>query len=515
MKNIELNVQFVHALEAIEKGKSVFITGKAGTGKSTLLAYFKESTRRRVAVLAPTGVAAINIGGQTIHSFFRFKPDITVDKVKDEYKTRGRKGFYKKIDAIVIDEVSMVRADLLDCVDAFLKMHGKSQNLPFGALQMIFIGDLYQLPPVVVGKERDIFKSFYESPYFFSAHALKDFQFELIELEKIYRQKDERFITILNSIRNRSITDELLEALNTRFDEDFEPNSEFYINLTTTNDKAFSINQRYLSLLSGKTFTYKGILTGEFEAKSAPAEILLELKIDSQVMLVNNDREGRYINGTVGKVVKIKKENGEDVIYVKLQKGEVVDVTPYTWEMFRFVYNDRAKRLESETVGTFTQYPIILAWAITIHKSQGKTFEKVIVDMDKGAFVHGQTYVALSRCVSLEGMVLKKPIKKSHILLDWKVVRFLTEFKYKKSDEFISIEQKADIVRNAIKEGRRLEIVYLKSNDEKSQRTIEPKEIGEMRYLGKTFLGVSGYDFLRRGERVFRVDRILDIKPSR
>lgn len=512
MQKIELNSDFIRALALIEKGTNIFITGKAGTGKSTLLAYFRNNCSKNLAVLAPTGVAAVNVAGQTIHSFCKFKPDITVDKVKKEYKNRGRRGFYKKLDSIVIDEISMVRADLLDCVDILLRMHGKDSHRAFGGIQMIFIGDLYQLPPVVMGKERKMFQSVYESPYFFSSQVMQNMPFEIVELEKIYRQKDEQFITILNSIRNRSVTDELLEVLNTRHNPDFESGDEFYIYLTTTNDNAASINNFYLSKLPGRTSAYEGKIEGEFDQKSAPADIMLHLKVGSQIMLVNNDRESRWINGTVGKIVKIKKIDGEDVIFVALEDEVIVEVKTHTWEMFRFMYNEKTKSLESETIGRFTQYPLILAWAITIHKSQGKTFEKVIVDMGRGAFAHGQTYVALSRCVSLEGLVLKKPIKKSHILLDWKVVKFLTQFQYKKSDKAFSFENKIAFITQAIQDKREIEIVYLKSNDVKSKRVIRPQQIGEMEYLGKQFLGVSGYDYLRDEERVFRVDRILEMK---
>lgn len=512
MKNIELNTQFIHALTLIEKGANIFITGKAGTGKSTLLAYFRNNCRKNLAVLAPTGVAAVNVAGQTIHSFFKFKPDITVDKVKKEYKNRGRRGFYKKLDLIVIDEISMVRADLLDCVDTLLRMHGKDSHRAFGGIQMIFIGDLYQLPPIVMGKEREMFESVYESPYFFSSHVAQNMQFEIVELEKIYRQKDKQFITILNSIRNRSITDKLLESLNSRHNPDFASDDELYMYLTTTNDNAARINNSYLSKLTGKNYVYEGKIGGEFDQKSAPADIVLNVKVNSQIMLVNNDRENRWINGTVGKIVKIKKEYGEDIIFVALDGGAIVEVNTHTWEMFRFIYNEKTKSLESETIGTFTQYPLILAWAITIHKSQGKTFKKVIVDMDRGAFAHGQTYVALSRCVSLEGLVLKKPIKKSHILLDWKVVKFLTQFQYKKSDKAFSFENKIAFITQAIQDKRKIEIVYLKANDVKSKRVVKPQQIGEVEYLGKQFLGFTGYDYLRDEERVFRVDRILEMK---
>lgn len=515
MRNIDLNEWFQRALLLINDGKNVFITGRAGTGKSTLLEYFREKTRKKVAVLAPTGVAALNVRGLTIHSFFGFKPDITVSKVRKEYRNRSRNGLYKNLDAIVIDEISMVRADLLDCVDEFLRLNGKNKSRPFGGLQMIFVGDLYQLPPIVKGEERKIFQSVYQTPYFFSANALAEFDFELIELEKIYRQRDDTFINILNAVRNRSITEELLELLNSRLNPSFEPpKGEFYLQLTTTNDMAHQINKKELAKLNSKQHIYHGNIRGEFDLKHLPADLDLNVKVGAQVMLVNNDREGRWVNGSVGKIVDIKKDEDADIICVELSYRDVVDVTPHTWEMFRMVYNQSQNRLDSEIIGSFTQYPIILAWAVTIHKSQGKTFEKVIIDMDKGAFAHGQTYVALSRCTTLSGMVLKQPIKKSHILMDWKVVKFLTGFQYQKAHRETPLEQKVETIRLAIKEKSKLEIVYLKTNDEKTKRVIKPTSLGEMEYLGKTFLGVEAFDFLRNEERVFRVDRILTLQPS-
>ena len=495
----------------------MFITGRAGTGKSTLLEYFRSETRKKIAVLAPTGVAALNVKGQTIHSFFGFKPDITVSKVRKEYKGRDRKGLYKSLDALIIDEISMVRADLLDCVDEFLRLNGKSKDKPFGGVQMIFVGDLYQLPPVVTGQERKIFQTVYETPYFFSAGVFERFDFDLLELEKIYRQTDGVFIGILNAVRNRSITDEHLATLNVRHNPSFTPPAgDFYIQLTTTNNKAAQINGEELHKLKSKLRTFQGIIRGEFDRKQFPTDVELHVKIGAQVMLVNNDREGRWVNGSVGKIVDIEKgeDSEEDIIWVELSEREIVDVAPYTWEVFRLSFDQKTNRLESETIGSFTQYPIILAWAVTIHKSQGKTFDKVIIDMDRGAFAHGQTYVALSRCTTLEGMVLKQPIKKSHILLDWKVVKFLTQFQYKKADREISLEERIGIIKKAIQEKGKLTIVYLKGSDEKSKRVIKPTFLGELEYMDKTFLGIEAFDFLRNEERVFRVDRILTLETA-
>lgn len=513
---IDLNKKFLQALEWIEKSdQNIFVTGRAGTGKSTLLRYFREHTKKNIAVLAPTGVAAVNIRGQTIHSFFRFKPDITVSKIQKKYRKIKNGDLYKKLDAIVIDEISMVRADLLDCVDAFLRLHGKQKQTPFGGIQMIFIGDLYQLPPVVPAAEKEIFQAHYASPYFFDAHGFKQAPFQFIELEKIYRQSDPAFIEILNGIRNRSVTDGQLEKLNSRHQPHFKRSQNgFYIHLTTTNAKAKQINLEEMAKRKGKVFEYEGRIRGEFDEKAFPTELHLKLKIGAQVMLVNNDSFGRWINGTVGEIMGVEydEEIEGDVILVKLAGGDVVDVSPNTWEMFRFRYDTAKKSIESETTGSFTQYPIMLAWAITIHKSQGKTFERTIIDLERGTFAHGQTYVALSRCTSLEGMILTTPIKKGHILMDWRVVKFLTQFQYQLAEKEISLDEKINRIQEAVKNRQKLKITYLKTNDEKTEREILPEYIGELTYEGRKFLGVEGYCFKRKDTRVFRVDRILNLR---
>lgn len=516
MSKLDLNKKFVEAHKLMENSlQNVFLTGKAGTGKSTLLQYFRDKTKKSIVVLAPTGVAAVNIKGQTIHSFFRFKPDITVSKVNQKYRNLKKAALYKKIDAIVIDEISMVRADLLDCVDSFLKLHGKSKEKPFGGIQMIFIGDLYQLSPVVPRYEREIFKSHYPSPYFFDAHGFQGANFRFIELDKIYRQQDPVFIDILNGIRNRSVTDEHLKRLNSRYQPNFHSSpKDCFIHLTPTNAKSREINLKEMAKLKQKTKTYEGVLAGKFEEKVLPTEQYLKLKVGAQVMLVNNDSKGRWINGTVGEIVDIKydKDTEEDIIRVKLGSGNVVDITQHSWEMFQFHYDTDRKSIESEVVGSFTQYPIKLAWSITIHKSQGKTFDKVIIDLQRGTFAHGQAYVALSRCTSLEGMVLTTPIKKGHILMDWRVVKFLTQFQYDLAEKENPIEQKIKLIQQAIKAKQKMKMTYLKANDERSQRTILPGYLGEMTYREKLFLGVKGYCLKRQDERVFRVDRILNLE---
>ena len=510
-KQIELNDKFLQALEAIEKSdRNVFITGKAGTGKSTLLSYFRKTTNKNVVVLAPTGVAAINVDGMTIHSFFGFGPDITPAMVKRH--TGLNKKLYQKIDAIVIDEISMVRADLLDCVEKFLRLNGKLPGEKFGGIQMIFIGDLYQLPPVVTSKEKEIFKKQYKSPYFFDAKAFEDLEMGFIELEKIYRQKDKKFIGLLNAVRNRSVTEDDIKEINKRVDNDFHPpKDEFYINLTTTNEHSRIINEAELAKLEGRLFNFNGKLKGKFDKNLIPTDIDLKLKSGAQVMLLNNDAGRRWVNGTVGKIKDIIKDGKEEVILVELQDGETVKVSRFTWTIYKLFYNPSINNLDSETVGSFTQYPIRLAWSVTIHKGQGKTFDKVVIDIGNGAFTHGQVYVALSRCTSLQGIVLRKPIEKKHIWMDWKIVNFLTRHQYQIASKKYSQEEKLKIIQDAIENESKLEITYLKSNDTKSKRTILPRKVGEMEYLGRSYTGVEAYCYLRQDERVFRVDRILEI----
>lgn len=512
---IEINEEFRRALDILENSrKHVFITGKAGTGKSTLLDYFRSTTHKRVAVIAPTGVAALNVRGQTIHSFCRFKPDITLDKVG---KLSGKSAaLYRNLDVVVIDEISMVRADLLDCVEKFLRLNGPHPKQQFGGIQMVFIGDLYQLPPVVASDDREILSLHYETPYFFSAQifAQPTFDMEFVELEKVYRQTDEDFIQLLNAIRNRSVTDEDIDRLNRRFDPGFIPPDEaFFIYLTTTNDLAYRKNQEKLARLPGRVRRYPGYLAGEFDQSYLPTDETLELKPGAQVMMVNNDAYGRWVNGSIGRILAIEKARGSpDILIVELESGLEVDVEPYTWELFKLNYDETAQKIITETVGSFTQYPLRLAWAITIHKSQGKTFDRVIIDVGRGTFAHGQVYVALSRCKSFEGLVLLRQIKKSHIRTDWRVIRFLTRFQYRKAEERLAYIDKLSLLGQAIREGRDVEILYLKPDDTKTRRRIHPEAVERLEYMGKEFEGLRAYCFKREERRHFRIDRILEIK---
>jgi len=428
MNKLDINDDFKRALDLIEDTSyNIFVTGRAGTGKSTLLKYFRDNTKKNVAVLAPTGVAAVNIAGQTIHSFFGFRPDITVEKVKSSFKSVRRAKLYQELDTIIIDEISMVRADLLDCINEFLSMHGPHKNRAFGGIQMVFIGDLYQLPPVVTPSEKELFSTVYDSPYFFSAQAMRECEFEIVELNTIYRQQDNAFIEILNAIRNKSIDDKLLASLNARHTTAQEKeDDDFRIYITTTNAKVDRVNEQSLATLNAPQRTYAGRASGNFKQKTTPAPMSLKISLGAQVMMTNNDQLDRWINGTVGKVVNISTgKDNQDILHVQLASGKVVDVSPNTWEMYRFYFDPKRKVVDSETVGSYTQYPLTLAWAITIHKSQGKTFERATIDLDKGTFAHGQAYVALSRCVSLQGMILKTPIQHHHILVDERIAQYL------------------------------------------------------------------------------------------
>ncbi|WKZ29689.1 MAG: AAA family ATPase [Candidatus Dojkabacteria bacterium] len=424
MTNLERNEQFVELFEMLENShQHVFITGKAGTGKSTFLQLFRDDTRKQAVVLAPTGVAAVNIKGETIHSFFKFKPDVTVEKARDIAR-KSTTSVYKNIDLLVIDEISMVRADLLDCIDEFLKVARKS-FLPFGGIQMVFIGDLFQLPPVVSRQDRETLGKLYDTPFFFSAHVMADFPIKTIELQKVYRQSQLQFVELLNRIRENSVTWDDIKLLNTRYSKDIAMSQdEFFVYLTSTNDLAAQINIEKMKSLSEQEVAFKGRLQREFERSSLPAEEVLVLKLGAQVMMVNNDPQGRWINGTIGKITRIEQDKEGEFIEVTFQDGRVEEITPHTWDMYQFTFNEQKGRLESEIMGSFTQYPLKLAWAITIHKSQGKTFDKVVVDFGRGAFAPGQVYVALSRCTSFEGITLRSPLQRRDIWTDKMIQSF-------------------------------------------------------------------------------------------
>ncbi|MFH1442291.1 MAG: WYL domain-containing protein [Candidatus Omnitrophota bacterium] len=440
-----------------------------------------------------------------------------MEKVK-QLKSKKSRDIYCKIDMIIIDEISMVRPDLLDCVDKFLRLNAKDKKTPFGGVQMVFFGDLYQLPPVVSYKERAVFASQYKGSYFFDSQVFTrgGFDMEFIELNKIYRQTDKLFIGLLNSIRNNSVEEHHLQLLNSRLQKDTRHNSvKNSIYLTTTNRLAARINEERLNRLKSRGYSYQGSVEGDFAKEHLPADFELKIKPGAQVMLLNNDSFGRWINGTIGCVERIKEQKGEeDIIEVRLPGGEVEDVCQYTWEVFHFRFNEGTAVIESDVVGRFTQYPLKLAYAVTIHKSQGKTFDKVVLDISDGVFACGQIYVALSRCRCLEGISLTRPIQKKHIFVDRKIMDFLTAYQYKISEENMPLNEKIRRIEEAIDKNKKLDIIYLKANDEKSRRVIRPLSVGTMSYQDKEFSGVEAHCFKRSETRVFRVDRILEMKEA-
>ena len=423
-KPLELSDDFNYALDLLEKTrKSMFITGRAGTGKSTLLRLFRKSTRKKTVVLAPTGIAALNVKGQTIHSFFGFPPR---PDFQDHINKRRNRSLYKKMEVLIIDEISMVRADIIDGINRFLQIN-RENSLPFGGVQMVFFGDLFQLPPVVASpEEKMLFQSYYESPYFFSGKVYTEdgFEMEMLELRKVYRQEARQFIRLLDAVRTNRIDYDDLEDLNERHLPDFEL-EDYYITLSTRNSIVNRINARQLERLDAPNFKYLASVTGKFENRLFPTEQILQLKVGAQVMFIKNDPERHFVNGTIGKVISLS----EDVIKVEVEdfseEKEVIEVTKMDWEVLKYKTNvANSKAIETEVIGTFTQYPLRLAWAITIHKSQGKTFDKVIIDLGRGAFEHGQTYVALSRCRTLEGIVLKQALRAQDVQVDDIIVEF-------------------------------------------------------------------------------------------
>ncbi len=408
---------------------SIFLTGKAGSGKTTFLHQIRKEGGKRLAVLAPTGVAAINAGGMTIHSFFQlpFGLHLPDSQRKDENRHFSRKklNLIRSLDLLVIDEISMVRADLLDAIDQALRRF-RADSRPFGGVQLLMIGDLHQLPPVVKQEEWDTLRRYYSTPYFFGSLALQQTNYVSIELKHIYRQTDATFIELLNKVRDNCLDEETLRTLNSRYVPNFRPaQQDAYITLTATNAVALDINTKNLSQLVGKSTFFAARIEGNFPASFYPTEEKLEFKLGAQVMFIKNDLqpEKRYFNGKIGRIVQID----EDAIFVRCaDEATDIEVAPAEWQNVKYSLNETTKEIEEQILGTFTQYPLKLAWAITIHKSQGLTFERAIIDA-QAAFAHGQVYVALSRCKSFEGIVLRSRIEFSSVKTDPVVKQFCVE----------------------------------------------------------------------------------------
>ncbi len=511
---------FNDALHLMQHGtQHLFITGKAGTGKSTLLAHYSTICARKPVILAPTGVAALNVGGQTVHSFFKFFPDMTLEKIRRREVEPEDPELYRKLHTIIIDEVSMMRADVLDCVDEFLQIYGRVPDAPFGGVRMIFIGDLYQLPPVVPPRERSIFRGHYMTPYFFSAHVMQAIDLEMVELGKVYRQTDTAFIELLNRIRNNLVTDGDIEQLNARclddetHDETQAKESALMIHLTTTNKRAGAINQTHLDALTGKGYTSHAIIGEQVEQDVYPTSHMLHFKIGAQIMMLNNDTRRRWVNGSLGVVRDVRHdENGEEYVLVQIEEqDDLVAVFMHHWDIFNFTLEDDV--ITAAPVGQFTQYPFRLAWAVTIHKSQGKTFDTVVIDMDKGAFASGQTYVALSRCRSLSGIWLNTPISRKDIRCDWRVQRYMVAYLCQEADKLQSPAEKRTLLEAAIAQQDRVQITYVKASDPECMvRVIRPLMLGEQHYKQHGFEGVRAYCELRQEERTFRLERVLKVE---
>ncbi len=427
LENVRLDGDFGVAFKRMEETQeNLIITGKAGTGKSTLLKYFLVHTKKQAVALAPTGVAALNIMGDTIHSFFKFPPRILTENDTDKVVFDDK---YSLLDTLILDEFSMINANVLDAIDRFLRVNGRDSNKPFGGIQLILFGDLFQLPPVVTEHEESLYFSYeYGCPWFFAAKVFFDplWNYDIIELSKNFRQKNIEFGSILDAIRLGEQTPDQLNTINTRFNKVVEDSQTYPIILVPRNVQANEINNYHMSKLDSELFILEGIVQKEFPLKRFPTDKNLKLKVGAQVMFLVNDPDHRWANGTIGKVVTLTPKLIEVEVIERGLKFKYT-VCPYTWTSYAYRYDPKDHRVQREKTGTFTQYPLKLAWAITIHKSQGLTFDSVTIDLGYGAFSEGQTYVALSRCRTLEGIRLNRRISSSDIKVDPNARRFYKE----------------------------------------------------------------------------------------
>ncbi len=450
------NQEWQQALQVIQyTRRSLFLTGKAGTGKSTFLRYVAQHTKKKYVILAPTGIAAINAGGQTLHSFFKlpFHPLLPNDSrynIRNIRKTLKYSGdttkLLRELELIIIDEISMVRADIIDFIDKVLRIYCRNMRVPFGGKQLLLVGDIFQLEPVIKEDEWRLMQPFYASAYFFSAKVWQEMELVSIELRKVYRQSDARFIGLLDRIRQDQTTAEDLRAINERLDASPKKGKKegaLAITLATRRDTVDYINDQKLKELEGRSSVFQGVIKGEFPETSLPAPMELEVKPGAQVIFIKNDKEKRWVNGTLGVVIYI--DEGEGIITVVDEDGHEYDVEREVWENMRYTFNEKEQKIEEELLGTFVQFPLRLAWAITVHKSQGLTFRQVKIDFSGGgAFAGGQTYVALSRCTSLEGITLTEPIRQSDIFVRAEVVSFAQRYNNGQLIQQAIYESKAD-----------------------------------------------------------------------
>ena len=478
------NQELQNALQIIQyTNRSLFLTGKAGTGKSTFLRYIAENTKKKHVVLAPTGIAAINAGGATLHSFFKlpFHPLLPNDTQYNARNIRGtmkynqeKRKLLQELELIIIDEISMVRADIIDFIDKILRIYCRNMREPFGGKQILLVGDIFQLEPVVKDEERQLLQPFYPNSFFFSAHVFREIQLVSIELKKVYRQTDEHFIHLLDKIRKSETTVSDLYTLNQRVGRDIDT-SGMSITLSTRRDTVDYINQQKLEELPDETVMFEGVVTGEFPENSLPTPKELELKCGAQILFIRNDKEHRWVNGTLGIIIGFDINEGRETIYVHTDDEEDVIVEREVWSNVKYSFNEQEKKIEEHEIGTYTQFPLRLAWAITVHKSQGLTFKHVKIDFTGGAFAGGQTYVALSRCTSLEGISLKEPLRRSDIFVRPEVVQFSHQY----NDN--------QLISSALKQGQA---------DKQYHDAIKAFERGDMqRALDAFFLAIhSRYD---------------------
>lgn len=450
------NKEFQDALNLIQYTRqSVFLTGKAGTGKSTFLRYICEHTKKKHVVLAPTGIAAINAGGSTLHSFFKLpfypllpdNPDFSLQRgrIHEFFKyTKPHRKLLEELELIIIDEISMVRADIIDAVDRILRVYSRNLREPFGGKQILLVGDVFQLEPVVKGDEREILNRFYPTPYFFSARVFNQIDLVSIELQKVYRQTDATFVGVLDHIRNNTVGATDLQLLNTRYGTQIEESeADMYITLATRRDNVDHINDKKLAELPGEPVTFSGEITGDFPESSLPTSQELVLKPGAQIIFIKNDFDRRWVNGTIDIISGF--DPFEETLYVITDDGKECDVKRESWRNIRYKYNEEKKQIEEEELGTFTQYPIRLAWAITIHKSQGLTFSRAVIDFTGGVFAGGQAYVALSRCTSLEGIQLKKPVSRADVFVRPEIIGFAERFNNRQAIDRALKQAQADV----------------------------------------------------------------------